>query len=164
MDRNQANFEALLLQAEASKLDKVETMAFLSNKGIPLEVITRMNSLWDEIVIIEEQIINIGKIVIMKLIQFIKENPNMVIGLAIGVTLGMLANAVPYVGQFIAPLLTVAFSTIGVLHGHRLDKIKKGEYAGDSYMEDVITITKKFWSFFYEIFNALVVEPILTGL
>jgi hypothetical protein len=164
MDRNQANFEALLLQAEASKLDKVETMAFLSNKGIPLEVITRMNSLWDETIMIGEQVINIGKIIMTKLIQFIKENPNMVVGLAIGIALGMLANVVPLIGQFIAPLVTIVFSTIGVLRGHRLDKIEKGEYAGDSLMEDAITITRKFWIFFYEIFNSLVIEPIMAGL
>ncbi|MDP3008540.1 MAG: hypothetical protein Q8N30_05655 [Methylococcales bacterium] len=121
MNKNQATFEVLLLQAEASNLDKVETMAFLSNHGIPLEVITRMNSLWDEVMTIGGQAINIGKIIIMKLIQFVKENPNMVIGLAIGLAIGMLANSVPYIGQFLAPLVTLVFSTLGVLHGHRLD-------------------------------------------
>lgn len=164
MDKNQATFEVLLLQAEASQLDKVETMAFLSNNGIPLEVITRMNLLWEEVLEIGGQIINIGKIIMMKLIQFIKENPNMVIGLAIGVALGMLANAVPFIGQFIAPILSAVLGTIGVLHGHRLDKAVKGEYLGDSLMEDAITVTKKFWSFFYEVFNLVMIKPIMSGL
>lgn len=163
MNKNQATFEVLLLQAEASNLDKVETMAFLSNQGIPLEVITRMNSLWDEVVTIGGQIINIGIIIMMKLIQFIKENPNIVTGLAIGISLGMLVNSVPYIGHFLAPLVTLIFSTLGVLHGHRLDKIAKGEYAGDSLMEDAITITRKFWDFFYDIFNTVFIESIITG-
>jgi len=164
MDKNKATFEALKLQAEASQLDKVETMAFLSNNGIPLEVITRMDFLWEEVLEIGGQIINIGKIIMMKLIQFIKENPNMVIGIAIGVALGMLANAVPFIGQFIAPILSAIFGTMGALHGHRLDKVAKGEYAGDRLMEDAITTTKKFWDFFYEIFNSLMIEPIMAGL
>jgi len=46
MDKNKATFEILKLQAEASQLDKIETMAFLSNNGIPLEVITRMDFLF----------------------------------------------------------------------------------------------------------------------
>jgi hypothetical protein len=161
MNKNQATFKVLLLQAEASKLDKTETMAFLSNNGIPLEVITRMNFLWEEVLEIGGQVINIGKIIMMKLIQFIKENPNMVIGLAIGVALGMLANAVPFIGQFIAPILSAVLGTIGMLHGHRLDKIANGEYVGDSLMEDAITITKKFWGLFYEIFNSLMIKPIM---
>lgn len=164
MNKNQADFEALLLQAEVYKLDKVETMAFLSNKGVPLEIITRMmESLWEKSIIVAGQVLNIGKIIIMKLIHFIKENPNMLIGLAIGIGLGMLANSVPFIGSFIAPLVTVIFSTLGVLHGHRLDKIAKGEYAGDSLMEDAITITKKFWCFFYDIFNTIVIEPLIVG-
>ena len=163
MDKNKATFEALLFQAEASGLDKVETMAFLSNQGVPLEVITRMDSLWEQTVMVANQVLHIGKIIIMKLIQFIKENPNMIIGLAIGLGLGMLSASVPFIGNFIAPIVTVAFSTIFVLKGHRLDKTMKGEYIGDSLIEDTIIIIKKFWSFFYEIFNAVVIEPIVAG-
>jgi hypothetical protein len=63
MNKNKATFEVLKLQAEASQLDKVETMAFLSNNGVPLEVITRMGGLWDEFAEIAGQVINIGKII-----------------------------------------------------------------------------------------------------
>lgn len=163
MDKNKATFEALLLQAEASGLDKVEAMAFFSNQGVPLEIITRMDSLWEQTVIVAKQVLNIGKIIIMKLIQFIIENPNMVIGVAIGIGLGMISNAIPFIGGFIAPIVTIAFATIGALRGHRLDKVLKGEYVGDSLIEDAITIIKKFWNFFCEIFNAVVIEPILVG-
>ena len=41
------------------------------------------------------------------------------------------------------------------LRGHRLDKIQKGEAVGDSLMEDLITVAKKFWSFISEIFFAV---------
>lgn len=163
MDKNKATFEALLLQAEASGLDRIEAMAFFSNQGVPLEVITRMDSLWEQSAMVAGQILNIGKIIIMKLIQFIKENPNMVIGLAIGIGLGMLANVIPFLGSFIAPIATIAFGTVGVLQGHRLDKIMKGEYVSNSLIEDAITIIKTFWSFFYEIFYAVAIEPILAG-
>jgi len=163
MDKNKATFEALLLQAEASGLDKVEAMAFFSNQGVPLEVITRMDSLWDQTAMVAGQILNIGKILIMKLIQFIKENPNMIIGLAIGIGLGMLANAIPLLGSFIAPIATIAFGTVGALQGHRLDKVIKGEYVSNSLIEDAITIIKAFWSFFYEIFYAIAIEPIVAG-
>jgi hypothetical protein len=161
MDKNKATFEALLLQAEASGLDKVEVMAFFSNQGVPLEVITRMDSLWEQTALVAGQILDIGKIIIMKLIQFIKENPNMVIGLAIGIGLGMVINAIPLLGNIIAPIATIAFGTVGALQGHRLDKVMKGDYVSNSLLEDAITIIKSFWSFFCEMFEVIVINPIM---
>jgi hypothetical protein len=161
VDKNKATYEVLLLQSEASGLEKIEAMAFLSNQGVPLEVLTRMDSLWEQTAMVVNQVLHIGKIIIMKLIQFIRENPNMLIGLAVGIGLGILSASVPFIGIFIAPVITVVFSVMGILRGHRLDKVMSGECVGDSLIEDAITIIKKFWCFFYEIFNVVVVDPII---
>lgn len=187
MNKNKATFEVLKLQAEASQLDKVETMAFLSNNGVPLEVITRMGGLWEEVAEIAGQVINIGKIIIMKLIKFIRENPNMITGLVvgfgigvainivIGIVLQMIVNSIPFIGKIIGsiissiitPLLSISpviFGAVGALYGHRLDKKERGEYVNENLIEDVITTAKKFLEFFCEIFNTLAIEPIMTGL
>ncbi|MBK1643142.1 hypothetical protein CKO25_00425 [Thiocapsa imhoffii] len=160
MDKNKALFEAMALQAEASGLDRVETMAYFSNQGLPLEVVTRMDSLWDQTVKVGEVILNIGKIILLKLVQFVRANPNMAIGFAIGLALGMLTNAVPYIGPIIAPIMTFLLTAMTALRGHRLDKVLRGEYVGDSIIEDLITITKQFWSLLWDILNVIVIEPV----
>lgn len=158
MNTDEATFKALLLQAETTNFDKVDAMAYFSNKGLALEVLTRLDYLWEKTVELGGQILNIGKIIIMKLIKFITDNPSMVIGVAIGVGMGVLVNMIPFIGQFLAPIVTAIAATYGALRGHRLDKVMRGEYVGDSLMEDAITIAKKFWAFLYDILSTLALE------
>jgi len=155
MDKSKAEFELFGLQAKAIQLDELEFVTFFTNAGLPQEIITRVQVLFDEVKEIAGQVIHIGKIILMKLVDFIKENPNMAIGMAIGVGLGILVNLIPFIGSFIAPVVTVVGMTIGGLRGHRLDKIQNGEHVGDSMIEDMITIAKKFWKLFSEIFSTL---------
>lgn len=158
MNTTDAISEVLLLQAETSNFDKVDAMAYFSNQGLPLEVVTRISCLWEKTLEIGGQVLNIGKIIIMKLIKFITDNPSMVIGMAIGVGLGVLVAMIPIIGQFIAPVVTAIAITWGALHGHRLDKVMRGEYVGNSLIEDAITIAKQFWMFLFDIIDTLVLE------
>jgi hypothetical protein len=64
-------------------------------------------------------------------------------------------------GNIIAPIATIAFGTVGALQGHRLDKVMKGDYVSNSLLEDAITIIKSFWSFFCEMFEVIVINPIM---
>jgi len=134
-------------------------MAYFSITGVPLEVITRLDSLWDKTIEVAETTLDIGKIVLLKLIQFIKANPHAGIGLLIGLALGMLINAVPYVGPIIAPVAAVALTVVSTLSGHRLDTALRGDYTGDGLIEDLITITKQFWTLIWDIMNSIIVEP-----
>jgi hypothetical protein len=158
MKKNEAIFEVLILQAETANFDKVDTMAYFSNKDIPLEVLTRLDYLFDKSVEIGGQVVNVGKIVLMKLIKFISDNPSMAFGVAIGVGLGVLVNMIPFIGAFISPIVTILAATYGALRGHRLDKVMRGEYIGDSLMEDAITIAKQFWVLVADIFNTLFLD------
>ncbi len=160
MNRDHATFEVLLLEIEAAGLDKTEAMAFLSNHGAPLEIVMRMDTFWDQAAMVGNQILHTGRIVTMKLIQFISENPNMAAGLALGLSLGMLSASIPFIGHLIAPMATIAFSTIGALKGCRLDRIMRGEYAGDNLIEEAIIATRQFWALFCEIFGIAIIKPI----
>lgn len=158
MNKTEATFEALLLQAETTNFDKVDAMAFFSNQGLPLEVVTRIDYLWDKTIELGKQILHIGKIIIMKLIKFITDNSSMAIGVAIGIGLGVLIGMIPFVGQFIAPIVTAIAATYGALRGHRLDKALRGEYIGDSLMEDAISIAKQFWALLTDICHTLFLD------
>lgn len=164
MNKNKASFELLRLQSQVdvSGLDKVETMAFFLNKGTPLEVVTRMDSLWDQTVLVGRAAFKIGKVIIGILIRFVKENPKMSIGLAVGVGFGMVASAIPVLGHVIAPIAKIILGTYYAIKGHNLDKVMKGESSGnDSIIDGAITLIKRFWDGFCEIFRALIIEPVM---
>lgn len=164
MDHAKGQFELLALQAKAAKLEEIEFVTAFTNLGLPQEVITRLQTLFHEVKEIAGQTINIGKIIIMKLIEFVKENPNMAIGLSVGIGLtilsGMLINLIPVIGNWLSTLITPIVALIvipvGTLRGHRLDKALNDEmYVGDSLIEDIITICKKFWAVLVDIFMAV---------
>ena len=143
MTTTQAEFQLIGLQAKALKLKELDFIATFTNLGLPQEVVTRLQGLFHEVKEIAGQAINIGKIIIMKLMEFVQENPNMAIGLAIGIGLsilsGMLISLVPIIGNglsaIITPIIALIVIPVGILRGHRLDKVlDEKEYVGDSLL------------------------------
>jgi hypothetical protein len=148
-------FEELLLEVKVAQLDRVEMMAYFSNQGVPMEIVTRMERLWYQTIRIADRVFEIGKVIILKLIRFIKQNSNMMIGVAIGVGLGTLASMLPLIGHLISPIVTVVFSIYASLQGHRIDKAMRGEFVGHNVFQDAITAATLFWAFFVDIFTTL---------
>lgn len=102
--------------------------------------------------------IEVGKIVIDKVIDFIKENPNMALGTVIGAAIGAMTHMIPFIGPVIGPLVTFAGAAIGAIAGHRLDKANKGEEVATGIIAlagDLITIAKEFFKLLADIFNAI---------
>ncbi|MEM5557341.1 hypothetical protein AAHK07_02345 [Aliarcobacter cryaerophilus] len=163
MDKINAQMELLALEARLSKFNELDFITDLTNKGLANEIITRLQIIGEKVSYVANQSFQIGKIILMKLWDFIKENHNLSIGFAIGLGLallsGMLVNIVPFIGTWLSGIVTplVALITIpvGTLKGHRLDKLTKGEIVSDSIMEDLITIVKKFWNLLVDIFKTL---------
>ena len=144
MDKVKGQFELLGLQAKAVKLEELEFVTTFTNLGLPQEVITRLQGLFNEVKEIAGQTINIGKIIIMKLMEFVKTNPNMAIGLAVGLGLsilsGMLISSIPFIGQglslIITPIVAIIVIPVGILRGHRLDKaLDDKEYVEIVYLK-----------------------------
>jgi len=158
MKAEEAITKLLALQTEAKNLDKVDMMTYFTMQGVPLEVTTRMDYLWDFKTEFSDNVVNVGKIIVMKLLEFIENNPYMTIGIAIGVGLGSLAAMIPFIGQIVAPIIATIAAIYGGLKGNRMDKIVGGEYIGDALMDDGITSARKFWTLFADIINALFVE------
>lgn len=163
MNESQAKLKLLTLEAETNNFNKLDMIVKFTNLGLPQEIITRIQDLFDFTKKIGQQTIHIGKIIIKKLIDFVNENPNLIIGLAVGIGLsvlaGMLTSMVPIIGVPLSGIVTsiVGIVTIpmGILKGHRLDKAMKGEYVGNSIIEDIITIAKKFWALLINILESL---------
>jgi len=158
MNANVASMELMVLQTETRGKEWLDAVVNFTNNGIPPEVVTRLQELWEVTKTIGEQVYEIGKILVLKIIDFIVANPGLAIGAVLGVAVGSLTSMIPWIGTIIGPLAMAISGFFGAIAGHRLDKMSKGElgsYKDSSLFADLITIAKEFWKNLVEIFNAL---------
>jgi len=162
----QANFEQTILNAEAESIPSSDIYAWLREIGLPSEVAIRLKSLIDVTVEVGDRIINVGKIILIKIIEFVKAHPNLATGIAIGAAIGALVSMVPFLGAFLAPIATAIGVTIGSLAGHRLDKAANGQVQNTGMIaigQDVIEIAKLFFKLLIDMFNATLDTQVLRG-
>jgi hypothetical protein len=141
LNSEQAMLEFTLLNAETSGQSFDDVMLDGMQRGIPPEMLTRMKSLWEQTKKIGNEVIEVGKIIVMKIIEFLKANPKLAASLAIGAAVYLLAHAIPLIGPWLAPLLAVgatlyAFGTL-------------------TSLDEVIKMAKDFFVMLVSIFNTV---------
>lgn len=92
MDSNLAKIELMALQTKVSKYDDTDMFTHFINNGVPEKIILLLQKLWKYTVKLGEKVIEIGKIIFIKLLEFIKENPNLTLGLVLGAFFGTFAG------------------------------------------------------------------------
>lgn len=162
----EANLKQTILNAEAESISSSDIYAWLRESGLSSEAAIRLKSLIEVTAKIGDRIISVGKIILIKIIEFVKAHPNLAVGIAIGAAIGALVNMVPFIGAFLAPIATVIGVTIGVLGGHRLDKSANGQDQNTGLIaiaQDVIEIAKAFFKLLSDIFNTTLGGQVLKG-
>lgn len=155
LTESEAKFKLALLNSNVAKLDRVDTITQFTNFGLPQEIITRMDELWEKTKIIGNQVIYVGKLILAEILKFIRENPHLAFGVAIGAAVGALISMIPFFGPFLAPLATTISILIGGIAGYRLDQGEKQKDGVISITQELILMAKKFFELFGNIFNAL---------
>ena len=98
--------ELSMINAEVKERDFTETIVELLNRNIPTEIVTRLKELWEATKTLAGEVIRIGKIIVHKIIDFVRANPNLTVGLALGAAVSSLVGMVPFIGASIQPLAT----------------------------------------------------------
>jgi len=154
----QANLKIALWQVDADSMTSSELYAWLVDSGLPHEVTIRLHELASYTKKSGNKVLAVGKIILIKIIEFIKTHPNLVMGVALGAAVGLLVNSVPVIGSVLAPLATVLGITIGAIAGHRLDKRFQGKEVSGGIIgvaQDIIEIAREFFKLFIDVFNAI---------
>ncbi|MFP3978707.1 hypothetical protein [Marinobacter sp. KMM 10035] len=151
----EAKLKMVVLNSNAMRIDRIDTITRLTNSGLPQEIITRIDELWEKTKIIGGQIIHIGKITFVEILKFINENPHLAVGVAIGAAIGALLSMIPFLGPILAPLAAAISILVGGISGYRLDQGKKTTDGVVGVTQEIILIAKKFFELFANIFNAL---------
>lgn len=168
----QSNLEMALFQANANSITNNELYVQLASFDLPQEIIIRLRQLTTYNKKIGQKVFAVGKIILIKIIDFIKEHPHLVTGIGIGVTIGLavqsLVSTIPFIGHMLAPIAGALSATLGItilgVAGHRLDKKSKGKELSNGFIgiaEDVIEIVKEFFSFLADIFNTVFNQVII---
>jgi hypothetical protein len=141
LNSEQSMLEFTLLNAETTGQSFDDVVLDGMQRGIPPEMLTRMKSLWEQTKQIGNEVIEVGKIIVMKIIEFLKANPKLAASLAIGAAVYLLAHAIPFIGPLLAPLLAAvaAIYAFGTL----------------TSLDDVIKMAKEFFALIVSIFNAV---------
>ena len=158
-----AELEFALLSAEAGAFTDTDFFHWLRESGLSAEAALRLKVLIEATTVIKGQVVNIGKLIVMKLIEFVNEHKNLAIGVALGAGIGVLIASVPLIGPLLSPIATVIGISIGAFAGHRLDLEVAGTAAVRSGKpidigQDLIEIARAFFTLLVDIFNI-----VLTG-
>ena len=154
MNENEAKLKLFIMNSKAQSYDKTDAFVFFINKGLPFEFSTRLEDLWDTTIEIGKDTINVGKIIIYHIIEFVKKNPNMAIGICIGAILSVLVGMIPFLGKLLMPLALTLGIIIGGVTGHKLDR-KQTKEPEQSFPEDLISAVKIFLQLLIDIYNSL---------
>ncbi|MER0561913.1 hypothetical protein AAA518_10290 [Pseudomonas aeruginosa] len=148
LTKERGMFELTLLNAEVSREQLDDVLVMGLNRGIPPEIMTRLESMWGVTRMIAGEIVAIGKIVVVKIFEFLKANPNLTIGIALGAAVGTLIAGIPLLGALLAPLSTVLSMLYGAAVGATIDA---GGIPSDPYVA-ADHLAKKFFELIQEIF------------
>ena len=133
--------ELSMLNAETSYAEFEEVIIEGIKRGIPTEILTRLKELWEVSKEIAGEAVAIGKIIVMAIIDFIKANPMITVGLILGAALSTLVLGIPFLGPLLLPL-TMGISALygagvgAAMHG--------GDYSG-SPLSAAIALARKFF-------------------
>ena len=121
MDIRTATIDLIQINKDTFGMDKTDYMVWLGNKGVPLSILTRLEVLWDTTKKLGQTVINIGRIIIAKIVEFIEAHPHAAIGMVLGAIIGAFTGALPFIGPMLAPLSIALGSLYGYCVGARLD-------------------------------------------
>ena len=118
LSKVQANLKVALWEIDANKYASHELFIEFLELGLPKEVASRIHDLFTKISYAAGKVVHIGKIIVIKILEFIKAHPFLVAGLGIGAVIGSAISAlvagVPFVGPLLAPLAAALGKLIGI--------------------------------------------------
>lgn len=151
-----------LMDIEGLRRTKDEVFEFFMERNLHKVAIGYITKLWDYTKEIAGSIINIGKIILSKIMDFIIDNKNMAFGAALGAIAGAMLTPfvgwIPFLGSALSALTIGGGMLIGAIAGNRMDRADKGEFVDTGVLAvfgDTIEVAKKFLILFIDIFQTL---------
>lgn len=153
MTTSRAMMELSILSAEASQQEFDDVAVELLGRGIPAEIVTRLKQVWEVTKRLAGEVIALGKILVGKILEFVRAHPGLAIGLAIGAAAAAMVASIPILGSILAPITSVAMTAYGAGVGATIDN----NAASIDPFSAAVGLAKAFFEFLATIFNGIVV-------
>jgi hypothetical protein len=130
------------LNDEASLIPDDRVYRWLVSTHLSQDLVDLIYDLMEKTRVIAGRVLRIGKIIVLKLIEFAKAHPGLAIGVALGAGLACLMVQEPWVGPAVGPLATALGIFVGAAIGHGVDHGRKlGEMNWKTIAADGIAAT-----------------------
>ena len=127
MTEAQAMLELSMLSAESEGEFFDTQIVDALKRGLPPEFVTRMKDLWETSKVVGGEVIAVGRIIVLRILAFLKANPNLSVALGVAAAAYMLSHSIPFVGSMLAPIIALAAG--GLVLGKSMDLEKAIELA-----------------------------------
>ncbi|MBE9231435.1 hypothetical protein IQ231_06965 [Cuspidothrix issatschenkoi LEGE 03284] len=163
MTTGQAKLKITLWNAEAESTSSSDLYLWLQEIGLPEEVVTRLHEMIRNTIRVGKKVVSIGKVVLIKIFEFVKAHPLLVTGVGICTVVACaiysLTISIPFLGQFLEPAaraLGIGIVTTGAVIGHILDK----QFTGVG--ENIVEVAREFFQLLTDVFSAVAHEVAFT--
>lgn len=153
-----AEFKLKLNETEAEHTSKEDVFAKLLARGVHPEIVFRLERVWHYTRRVGKRMVHIGRLAVVKILEFIEAHPQMCIGALLGAAVGALMNGIPVLGHILAPVSVAIGAIFGAVVGHDLDREDAGlpNRHGNSLrqtIEALVEIAKEFFRLFIQMVN-----------
>lgn len=102
--------------------------------------------------------VKIGRILITKIVDFVNENPKLVLGGLIGCAVALVVGVIPVIGTLVSPFIPFIGASLGAF----LDKMDRGDRIPDGdllvFLDGASEVIKRFFKLVNEIISAYIQE------
>lgn len=161
LSASQANLKLAIWNAEAGTARSADIYEWLQEIGLPEEVVLRLHDLVGHTVRIGKKVVSIGKVLLIKIIEFVKAHPFLVAGAGIAAVVGSaiysLIISIPFVGPILEPIaraLGIGLTLTGAVLGHVLDKQFK------NVGQNIVEVASEFFQLLTTVLNAVACEVV----
>jgi hypothetical protein len=158
----QANLKLALWDAQAKAVGSSDLYIAIQELGLPEEVNSRLHQLLTYSKTVGNKVFSIGKIILLKIIEFVKAHPFLVAGISMGATVGAaiasLITSIPFLGPLLSPiaaLLGITITLFGAVIGYNLDK------RFPNVGKDVVEIAQLFFSLVTDVLRSIFSDMLL---
>lgn len=160
ISKAQAELELALMQAESDSMASSDLYIWLRECGLSPEIAVRLKELINMTQRIGNKVVSIGKLIVMKLREFITAHKGLAVGSLMGAAIASLVAAIPLLGSILAPLGALLGLTIAV-SGHQSDKQPTNSGNGVSLLalpQNLMEIARTYLDLFIETLQAAMAE------
>ena len=155
--RGQIELKLTLWDNQAQSMRSDELYARLLRLGLPENIVSMLHDLILKVERVGRKVIAIGKIILMKLLEFLEKNLGLVAGIGIGALLSSalvtLMGSVPIFGALLLPIakaMGIVITATGAVFGKKVDTIVP------DLGKTLLDIAKGFFQLLVDIFKSMV--------